>query len=198
MSTGPKVVLSAELLLAAYGRGWFPMTHEDGEMYWHDPDPRAVFDLDTLAPNARLKRFFRNNGYGTTINQEFETVIRACADREERWINDEMIRAFTELHRRGFALSVETWQLGELIGGVYGVAVGKAFFGESMFSKRPNASKAAFHRLAEYLRTEGYILFDTQYINEHTRSLGAREIGRDQFRWKLVEALGEKIPGDRS
>ena len=195
MSTEPHLVLTAEMLLAAYERGWFPMTHEDGEMYWHDPDPRAVFDLEKLRPNTRLRRFFKNNGYGTTVNTQFEAVIRACAQRDECWINEEMIQAYIDLHGQRYAFSVETWQLGELIGGVYGVAIGKVFFGESMFSIRPNASKAAFHRLAEHLRKEGYTLFDTQYINDHTRALGAFEVGRDEFRWLLNKALGTQETG---
>lgn len=181
--------LNSDTLLSAYFQGIFPMAHADGELYWHDPDPRAIFKLDELKPNARTQRFFRNKGYGTTVNTRFEEVIRACANREECWITVEMITAYIELHQRGFALSVETWELGELIGGIYGVRIGKVFFGESMFSRRPNASKAAFYRLAEFLRSENYVVFDTQYMNEHTQMLGAVEIPRDDFRILLEEAL---------
>ena len=195
MSSSPPPQLSVEMLLEAYVCGRFPMMHENGLLYWHDPDPRAVFDLPTLFPNTRLQRFFRNNGYGVTVNKAFEQVIRACADREPAWINAEMIRAYVELNRQGHALSVETWERGELIGGIYGVRLGRAFFGESMFSWKTNASKAAFYHLAEFLRVEGSTLFDTQYINDHTASLGASEISRSAFHVKLKKALAGTVFG---
>jgi len=185
----PKPVLSVEMLIEAYACGRFPMMHEDGLLYWHDPDPRAVFDLGSLLPNARLQRFFRNQGYGVTVNKAFEAVVNACADRETPWINAEMIEAYLEMNRQGHAMSVETWERGELIGGIYGVRLGRAFFGESMFSRKTNASKAAFYHLAEHLRTAEFTLFDTQYINDHTASLGAAEISRSTFRVQLNKAL---------
>ena len=180
--------LSTEILLAAYRRGRFPMTHEDGELYWHDPDPRAIFPLEALHPNARLRSYIRSHGYSCTINTCFEMVMRACADRPEKWINERMIQGYTALHRMGCALSVETWHEGELVGGLYGVAINHAFFGESMFSRATNASKAAFYRLAEYLRRSSFSLFDTQYINPHTRSLGAIEVPRAEVRQMLMAA----------
>ncbi|MBK9763134.1 MAG: leucyl/phenylalanyl-tRNA--protein transferase [Flavobacteriales bacterium] len=189
MPVFPKPVLSVEMLIGAYAGGRFPMMHEDGLLYWHDPDPRAVFDLGTLRPNVRLQRFFRNQGYGVTVNKAFEAVVNSCADRETPWINAEMIEAYVELDRQGHAMSVETWERGELIGGIYGVRLGRAFFGESMFSWKTNASKAAFYHLAEQLRTEEFTLFDTQYINDHTASLGAGEISRSEFRMQLNKAL---------
>jgi len=173
-----------------YREGQFPMQHEDG-LYLHDPDPRAIFPLERLRANARLERYFRSNGYSCTMDTGFETVMRACADRPDRWISEEMIQAYTALHRMGHALSVEVWQRGELIGGLYGVKVGRAFFGESMFSRKPNASKAAFYHMANHLRTNGYTLFDTQYLNDHTRSLGAVEVPRETFRGMLREALAD-------
>lgn len=189
MPVPPQPRLSVEMLLEAYASGRFPMMHEDGLLYWHDPDPRAVFDLGSLQPNTRQQRFYRNNGYGVTMNKAFETVIKACADREPAWINEEMIQAYVEMNQLGHALSVETWERGELIGGIYGVSLGRAFFGESMFSRKTNASKAAFFHLAEYLRTEGFSIFDTQYLNDHTASLGATEIQRSVFRSQLKKAL---------
>lgn len=159
------------------------------QLHVHDPDPRAIFDLHSLRPNTRLQRYFRSHGYGCTENRCFEDVMRACADRPEQWIDEDMVQAYTGLHHLGHARSVETWQGGGLIGGIYGVQLGRAFFGESMFSRKPNASKAAFFHLAEQLRAEGYLLFDTQYINAHTRSLGAIEIPRKEFRQRLAEAL---------
>lgn len=183
------LVLSADLLVAAYSQGWFPMAHSDGELYWHDPDPRAIFPLHDLVPNTRLRRFLRSSAFTFTIDTAFEAVIRACAEREERWINEEMIAAYVELHHQGRALSVETWYEGTLAGGIYGVYLARAFFGESMFSRRTNASKAAFHHLAQHLSDKGCLLFDTQYINDHTRSLGAVEVPRGEFRKMLAEAL---------
>jgi leucyl/phenylalanyl-tRNA--protein transferase len=181
--------LTADLLLRAYRRGWFPMAHEDGELYWHDPDPRAIFPLADLKPNARLQRAIRSAGFRVTLDQHFEDVMRACGDREETWITEEMIAAYVALHGQGHAHSVEVWQDGTLVGGLYGVSVGGAFFGESMFSRVPNASKAAFHHLAGHLRQRGFTLFDSQYINDHTASLGAIEVPREIFRTMLAQAL---------
>ena len=181
--------LTADLLLRAYRRGWFPMAHEDGELYWHDPDPRAIFPLAELKPNARLQRAIRSAGFRITLDVRFEAVMRACAEREETWITAEMIAVYTELHRRGQAHSAEVWQGEALVGGLYGVSVGSAFFGESMFSRVPNASKAAFHHLAEHLRQKGFTLFDSQYINDHTASLGAIEVPREIFRTMLAQAV---------
>jgi leucyl/phenylalanyl-tRNA---protein transferase len=183
--------LTADLLLRAYHRGWFPMAHEDGELYWHDPDPRAIFPLTELKPNARLQRAFRSAGFRVTYDLRFEAVMRACAEREETWITEEMIAAYVALHGQGHAHSVEVWQGEALVGGLYGVSVGGAFFGESMFSRVPNASKAAFHHLAEHLRQQGFLLFDSQYINAHTASLGAVEVPRTMFRTMLAAALGQ-------
>lgn len=165
------------------------MVHDDGDTYWHDPDPRAVFLLDRVRPNARLRSFIRSHGYRCTIDNHFEEVMRACADRESTWITEDLIEAYTELHNQGKAHSVETWQGDTLIGGIYGVSIGAAFFGESMFSREPNASKAAFHHLAEHLRQQGFIVFDSQYMNDHTRKLGALEVPRSEFRSLLALAV---------
>ena len=186
---GASEALTVHALLDAYQRGWFPMCHEDGHHYWHDPDPRAIFPLDPLKPNARLQRYIRTHGYTCTMNTAFEAAMRVCADRPDRWISEEMVQTYTKLHRAGHALSVEVWQQDRLIGGLYGVTIGRAFFGESMFSAATNASKAAFYHLVDHLRKEGYTLFDTQYINDHTRSLGAVEVTRAVFRRMLRAAL---------
>lgn len=181
-------LLTPELLLTLYRQGAFPMV-EGGDIYVHDPDPRAIFDLALVRPNARLVRALRASGLTLTMDLAFEAVIRACADRPEQWIDERMVKAYTALHRSGHARSVEAWYQGELVGGIYGVDIGRAFFGESMFSRRTHASKAAFHHLVARLRTEGYLLFDTQYLNPHTRSLGAFEISREEFRKRLRAAL---------
>ncbi|MBK8340016.1 MAG: leucyl/phenylalanyl-tRNA--protein transferase [Flavobacteriales bacterium] len=184
-----RVLLTADLLLSTYRRGIFPMAEPAGSTAWHDPDPRAIFDLGRLTMPSRLARFVRTNGYVFSIDRAFDEVIHACADRTPRWLSADMIHAYSALHRIGHAHALETWKDGELIGGIYGVAINGAFFGESMFSREPNASKAAFYHLAEHLRTRGFKLFDTQYINDHTASLGAFLIPRERFRTQLKEAL---------
>ena len=185
----PRPLPPPEKLLDAYARGLFPMAHDDGRVYWHDPDPRAIFPLQDLRPNARLKRFVRNEAYTCTIDRCFTAVMEGCADRPTTWITPGMLSVYGTLHRMGHAHSVETWRDDVLIGGIYGVSIGTAFFGESMFSHAPNASKAAFHMLAAHLQQRGFTLFDTQYINDHTRMLGALEIPREHFRVLLADAL---------
>lgn len=182
--------ITATELKHFYTKGAFPMVEGD-VIHLHAPDPRAVFPLAKLRPpNARLLRYFRNNGYSCTMDTAFEEVMRACADRPDRWMNEELLQAYVGLFHMGHATSVEVWQAGGLIGGIYGVKLRRAFFGESMFSRRPNASKAAFHHLVDHLRANNFTLFDTQYINDHTRSLGAVEMPQEEFQRLLREALG--------
>lgn len=189
--------LTAQLLMAAYSRGYFPMAEADGTLGWHDPDPRAIFPLETVRPNARLRRHLRQSGFRCTVDQAFEEVMRACATLHgPSWITDEMVRAYSDLHRIGHAHSVETWDGTQLVGGLYGVHLGAAFFGESMFSTRSHASKAAFHHLVERLRGNGFSLFDTQYLNPHTASLGAIEVPRAEFRMRLRRAISTVLPED--
>lgn len=185
----PRALPPPEKLLGAYAQGIFPMAHHDGALYWHDPDPRAIFPLQDIRPNARFRRFMRSEGHRCTIDQAFTAVMEACADRPTTWITPEMVEVYTDLHHRGHAHSVETWQDDLLIGGIYGVSIGSAFFGESMFSRATNASRTAFHFLAAHLRERGFTLFDTQYINDHTRMLGAITIPRVHFRMLLADAV---------
>ncbi len=186
----PVPPLTAELLLAAYSNGYFPMGNEQGRLEWHSPDPRAIFPLEVVRPNTRFRRFLRNSGQRCTIDADFGVVMRHCATAHgDTWITEEMIGAYTALHRAGHAHSVETWEGDELVGGIYGVSIGAAFFGESMFSLVPNASKAAFYHLAEHLRESGFTLFDSQYLNDHTRMLGAIEIPRSEFLEVLQDAI---------
>ncbi len=177
------------ILVEAYREGRFPMCHEDGDLYWHDPDPRAVFPLEAIGPNARLQRALRKSDFTLSIDRDFKAVIRACADRDETWIDERIIASYITLHQAGFAHSVEVTAHGELVGGIYGVALSGAFFGESMFSSESNASKAAFHFLVRHLRAKGFLLFDSQYINDFTEQLGAVEIPRSEFRSRLQKAL---------
>lgn len=189
MSTaGRHQTLDATTLLKAYAIGAFPMAHEDGDLYWHRPDPRAIFELGALAPDRVTARQLRNGHFAITVNAAFEAVMRRCADRESTWIDERLIEAYSDLHRRGHAHSVEAWREGALAGGIYGVALGGAFFGESMFGVN-NAGKAAFHSLAGILKKAGFRLFDTQYINDFTRSLGAFEVSLSEFERRLADAL---------
>jgi leucyl/phenylalanyl-tRNA--protein transferase len=185
-------IIPCEVLLEAYAQGVFPMCHDDGMLYWHDPDPRAVFRIGLIRPNARLRRYLARSGFVLTEDHAFEAVVRACADRGSSWIDERIIRSYVALHRAGHAHSVETWKDGRLVGGIYGVALGAAFFGESLFTREANAGKAAFHHLAERLEHKGYRLFDSQYINDFTRQLGAVEISAGSFKRSLHIALREQ------
>ena len=186
--------LTADMLLFGYTHGCFPMGNEEGLVHWYDPDPRAIFPLESTRPNARFKRFLRNSGFNCSVDTAYERVMRNCATAHgDTWITEKMILAYTQLHRMGHAHSVETWAGQVLVGGIYGVSVGGAFFGESMFSLVPNASKIAFHHLAEHLRQRGFQLFDTQYLNNHTASLGAIEVPKTEFSTMLADALVQQV-----
>ena len=183
------VIIPPEILVKAYRKGLFPMCHEDGELYWHDPDPRAVFTLDTLEPDRRTARIIRSGRFTITRDKACAEVIAACADREGTWIDERIKASYVALHRAGHAHSMEAWQDQELVGGIYGVAVGGAFFGESMFTRASNAGKVAFHALVAHLRERGFVLFDSQYINDFTAQLGAVEHPRERFKQDLKAAL---------
>lgn len=182
------LVIPADVLLEAYARGWFPMCQEDGEIHWHDPDPRAVLPLDVVEPNERMRTLLRSGRFTTTVDGSFERVIRGCAARAESWIDERIIRSYVALHEAGHAHSVEAWKDGQLAGGIYGVALGGAFFGESMFSAVSNGGKVAFYTLRAHLKQQGFTLFDSQYINDFTRQLGAVEVPRIQFKRTLDTA----------
>lgn len=189
MSRRPKLGIPVPVLVEAYSLGRFPMCYEDGELYWHDPDPRAIFPLEKIAPNLRLQRVIRSGRFSMTSDTAFGEVIRACAQREETWIDPRIIASFEALHAAGHAHSIEARSDGVLVGGIYGLALGGAFFGESMFSKESNAGKVAFHELVRRLKGHGFTMFDSQYINPFTARLGAVEITRREFRSRLSDAL---------
>ena len=189
MSRLPKLGIPVPVLVEAYGLGRFPMCHEDGELYWHDPDPRAIFPLEKTGPNQRMQRLMRSGRFSMSSDTAFGDVIRACARREETWIDPRIIASFEALHAAGHAHSIEVWSGGRLVGGIYGLALGGAFFGESMFSQESNAGKVAFHELARRLQERGFSMFDSQYINPFTAQLGAIEIPRREFRSRLDDAL---------
>ena len=178
-----------ELLIEAYANGRFPMAHADGELYWHDPDPRSIFPLDLLVADDRTERDLRTGKFRVSIDEAFEQVVRSCADRSETWIDERMIASYVGLHQAGHAHSVEAWKGGQLVGGIYGVALGGAFFGESMFHRANNAGKVVFHTLVRHLRERGFVLFDSQYINPFTKKLGAIEVPRPEFMRSLSIAV---------
>jgi leucyl/phenylalanyl-tRNA--protein transferase len=187
--------LSPRRLLTAYSLGIFPWySEEDGPILWWSPDPRCVLPLDAVHVPHRLQRILRRRPFRCTLNHAFGAVIRSCAlsprpGQGGTWLGRAMIEAYERLHRLGYALSVEAWQEGELAGGIYGVALGRAFFGESMFYRVPDASKAAFIYLMDYLRGQGYMLFDCQQNTPHVRRFGAVEIPRAEFVRRLREAF---------
>jgi leucyl/phenylalanyl-tRNA--protein transferase len=186
--------LNPARLLHAYRHGVFPWYNPGDPVCWWSPDPRAIFELDGFHVSRRLKRTIRSGRFTFTVNQAFGEVVRGCADREEgTWITEEMIDAYEALHRLGHAHSVEAWQEGELAGGVYGVAVGGLFAGESMFTRRRDASKAALAYLIERLRQRGFQLFDIQFVTEHTARLGAVEIPRSEYLERLRHALANPV-----
>jgi len=183
--------LSPELLLRAYAAGVFPMSEgrDDPRVFWVDPDRRGILPLDGFHLSRSLRRAILRGPFELTLDLAFEDVVRGCADREETWINDNIFRAYFALHRQGHAHSIEAWEGDRLVGGVYGVALGRAFFGESMFSAETDASKIALATLVAHLARTGFTLFDTQFLTDHLVSLGAVEISRTQYRQRLAEAL---------
>ncbi len=182
-------MIPADLLLHAYRNAVFPMAMENGEIAWFSPDPRAIIPLDTFHVPHGLRRTLKKQIFEIRINTAFEAVMRACAQRDETWINDEIVESYVELHHLGYAHSVETWFEGQLAGGLYGVAIGGAFFGESMFHEKTDASKVALHALVERLRTRGFTLLDTQWITPHLRTFGALEIPRSVYRQLLAASV---------
>jgi len=187
--------LRPERLLQAYRSGVFPWYDEDEPICWWSPDPRAIFELDGLHVSRRLRRRLRSGRFSVTVDRDFAGVIRGCAEEREdgTWITPEMIHAYEELHRLGYAHSVEVWQDGELAGGLYGVAIGGFFAGESMFARRSDASKVALVHLVERLRQQGFQLFDIQFLTEHTTRLGAVEIARPAYLARLRKAIAAPV-----
>jgi leucyl/phenylalanyl-tRNA--protein transferase len=187
--------LGPSRLLEAYGRGVFPWYDEQTPILWWSPDPRAVFELDRFHVSRRLRRTVRSGRFTVTVNRDFAAVIRACAERrgEGTWITLEMVAAYERLHRLGHAHSVEAWYGDVLGGGVYGVSIGGFFAGESMFTRVRDGSKVALMALVERLRQRGFALFDTQFVTEHTRRLGAVEIPRAEYLARLREALAREV-----
>jgi leucyl/phenylalanyl-tRNA--protein transferase len=185
--------ITPQLLLSAYASGVFPMaqSRDATDLHWVDPRKRGIFDLDNFHISRSLSRQILRDTWTIRTNYDFAAVVTACAGREETWINAEIYALYQTLHQNGFAHSLEVWDGPDLIGGVYGVTLGAAFFGESMFSRRTNASKIALAYLVDRLRAGGFTLFDTQFLTPHLASLGAVEISRNAYHRRLNAALGQ-------
>lgn len=190
------MTLTTDLLLHAYEIGIFPMaeTQDDPEIFWVDPKHRGILPITKFHISRSLARQLRRDEYQVTLNRDFAGVIDACADRDETWINAEIRRLYLELHAKGRAHSLEVWMNGALAGGVYGVTVGAAFCGESMFSRQTGGSKIALAWICDLLARTGFTLFDTQFLTPHLASLGAVEIPRADYHQRLEEAL--ELPAD--
>lgn len=186
--------LTPDLLLRAYASGIFPMadSRDDDDVYWVEPRMRGIIPLDGFRMSRSLRRRLRSGCYTPTTDRDFTGVLEGCADRPETWINRTIFDLYHQLHRTGFAHSLEVWEGEELVGGVYGVTLGSAFFGESMFSRRTDASKVALAYLVDRLKLGGFTLFDTQFLTPHLASLGAIEIPQAAYRQRLIRALSKQ------
>ncbi|MGV8996961.1 MAG: leucyl/phenylalanyl-tRNA--protein transferase [Parvibaculaceae bacterium] len=198
MSNRTLSTIDSDVLLRAYAFGVFPMAEarDDPQLYWIDPEQRGILPLDHFHLPRRLRRTVKAEPFDVRINTSFRQVMMACAesgnDREGTWINDQILELYGELFARGHAHSVECWQKGRLVGGLYGVSLGAAFFGESMFSRETDASKVALVHLVARLIYGGFTLLDTQFVTEHLSQFGTVEIPRDEYRVKLHQATLEK------
>jgi leucyl/phenylalanyl-tRNA--protein transferase len=187
--------ITPEQLLTAYENGYFPMAmaHDDPELFWFAPEERGVIPLDAFNIPRGLKRSMKSREYVVTVDHDFDAVIRGCAkitkERDGTWINAPIIALYNALHEMGHAHSIEIWQNAKLIGGLYGVSIGGAFFGESMFSRAPDASKVALVTLVEILCEAGYELLDTQYVNDHLKQFGVVAVAKRDYMTKLEKAL---------
>lgn len=188
--------LSSERLVSAYRHGVFPWYEQGQPLLWWSPDPRTILPPSALHVSRSMQKFLRKTSFQVTFDQDFAAVIQHCAEprgyTDATWITPQMQQAYLELYQRGLAHSVEVWDQGELIGGLYGVALGKVFFGESMFSRRSNASKTGFIKLVQQLESWGFELIDCQMPTDHLESFGASEIPRQEFIVALQELCGNQ------
>jgi leucyl/phenylalanyl-tRNA--protein transferase len=186
-------MIDSSLLLSAYAQGYFPMAEpHTGEIQWYSPDPRAIIPLESFNIPRSLQQVIRKHLFQIRINSMFEEVIRSCARREETWISEDIVQSYCRLHRMGYAHSVEAWKGNALRGGLYGVAIGGAFFGESMFSISRDASKVALVALVDRLKEKRFGLLDTQFITPHLARFGTFEIPREEYIKLLHRNINEK------
>lgn len=179
-----------EEVINAYKVSYFPMAESaDGEIFWHSPDFRAVFDFNRINVEKNVLKKIKKGMFNFTINYDFDFVINSCANRNRTWINPDIIYTYNELHKMGYAHSIEVWNEGQICGGLYGVAIGGAFFGESMFNFISDAAKVAFYFLVAQLINKEFVLLDSQYINDFTKKLGAIEIPKRVYQKLLAEAI---------
>lgn len=183
--------ISPELIVAAYCQGIFPMADDRGRIGWYSPDPRAIFPLEPGAFHVprSLQKTIRQRVFEVTLDRAFDGVMRGCADRDPTWINDDILKHYGVLHERGLCHSVEAWHEGELAGGLYGVSLGGAFMGESMFTRVADASKVCLVFLVEHLRERGYVLLDSQMPTEHLQRFGQVLIPKSEYLERLKAAL---------
>ena len=181
--------LTPELLLRAYCMGIFPMGGDDDEIKWYSPNPRCIFDFDRFHVPKRLARTYRQGRFEMRVNTAWSEVLRNCAARDTTWITEQIYDVYTQLHNLGFAHTVEAWRGGRLVGGLYGVAIGGAFMGESMFHKETDASKVSLVYLVERLKQRGFTLLDSQFMTEHLSTFGAVNITREDYTARLNDAL---------
>ena len=177
------------LVINAYAQGIFPMADQSGRIRWFAPDLRAILEHENVCVSRSLRATLRKDVYEVRMDTDFELVMRRCAEREDTWINESFISAYTQLHYMGLAHSVEAWKDGELVGGLYGVALGGAFMGESMFSLATDASKVCLVALVVHLKKRGYVLHDVQFWTPHLATLGVTEIPRKVYEQRLKKAL---------
>lgn len=183
--------LTPELMLHAYAMGVFPMAEDSDseEVFWLDPQERGVFPLDEFHMSRSLRKFIRTHPVTAELNRDFAATVAACSDRERTWINDDLLEVYLSLHRLGHAHAIEVSNEHGVMGGVFGLTIGGAFFGESMYSAQTNGSKIALAFLIQHLRACGFTLFDTQFVTDHLISLGAIEISRASYHAQLAEAI---------
>lgn len=190
--------ITPELIVRAYRAGIFPMSEDaaDDDIFWVSPELRGIIPLENFRPSTSLRKAMRKSGFVVKVDSAFEAIIEGCAtvgdDRASTWINATIRRVYGELFQRGVAHTVEVWDGDELVGGLYGLAIGGAFFGESMFHRKTNASKMAIAHLVERLKAGGYVLLDTQFVTPHLASLGGIEIPRELYEERLAEALEQR------
>jgi leucyl/phenylalanyl-tRNA--protein transferase len=192
-NTHKSKIIDSEFLISAYASGYFPMADSRaGEIGWYSPDPRAIIPVDKLKISRSLRQALRKNIFDLRIDTSFEPVMRSCAERKDTWISETIIESYIKLFQLGYAHSIEAWKNEKLVGGLYGVSIGAAFFGESMFSRVRDASKVALVHLVDKLRAAKFELLDTQFITPHLKSLGAIEMSRSDYLILLKKAINKQ------